>query len=47
MFGSVEAAITATDKQLSQVEGLGRTLARKIRWSAEEPAAHYLAAAHG
>ena len=40
-FGTVEAAVTATPERLSQVEGLGPTLARKIRWSVGEPMACY------
>ncbi len=40
-FGTVEAAVTATTERLSQIEGLGPTLARKIRWSVDEPMACY------
>ena len=40
-FGTVEAAVTAPAEQLSQVEGLGPALARKIRWSVSEPIARY------
>jgi len=40
-FGTVEAAVTATAERLSQVEGLGPALARKIRWSVGEPMACY------
>jgi len=40
-FGTVEGAVTATIEQVSQIEGLGPTLARKIRWSVEEPTACY------
>jgi len=40
-FGSVERAIGAAPEALAQVEGLGRTLARKIRWSVSEPSAPY------
>jgi DNA excision repair protein ERCC-4 len=40
-FGTVEAAIAATPDSLAQVEGLGPTLALKIRWSVGEPVASY------
>ena len=40
-FGSVEAAIAAAPEALAQVEGLGPTLARKIRWAVSEPIASY------
>jgi DNA excision repair protein ERCC-4 len=40
-FGTVEAAIAATPDSLAKVEGLGPTLARKIRWSVSEPVASY------
>jgi ERCC4-type nuclease len=42
-FGTVERTISAPAGQLSQVEGLGPTLARKIRWSVDEPTVHYAA----
>jgi len=41
-FGTVEATVTATPEQLLQIKGLGPTLARKIRWSLNEPTALYL-----
>ena len=40
-FGTVEATITATPEHLAKVQGLGPTLARKIRWSVNEPLGSY------
>lgn len=40
-FGTVEAAIAAEPEALAQVEGLGPTLARKIRWAVSEPIPSY------
>lgn len=40
-FGTVEAAMTASPETLAEVQGLGPTLARKIRWSVSEPIGRY------
>ena len=40
-FGTVEATITESPENLAEVEGLGPTLARKIRWSVSEPLGRY------
>ena len=40
-FGTVEGAITAAPEALTQIKGLGPTLAGKIRWSVSEPMQTY------
>ncbi len=40
-FGTVQGAITATPENLAEIEGLGPTLVRKIRWAVNEQAASY------
>jgi DNA excision repair protein ERCC-4 len=35
-FGSVEAVVTATGRQLQSVEGIGRQTAEKIRWAVSD-----------
>jgi ERCC4-type nuclease len=40
-FGSVEAAITADAAALAEVDGIGPAVARKVRWSVEEPNGTY------
>jgi ERCC4-type nuclease len=35
-FGSVEAVITATSKELQSVEGIGKNIAEKIKWAVRE-----------
>jgi DNA excision repair protein ERCC-4 len=40
-FGTVEAATAAAPEALAQIEGLGPTLARKIRWAVSEPMRSY------
>ena len=37
-FGSVEAVISASSSQLQSVDGIGKTIADKIRWSVSERA---------
>ena len=37
-FGSVEAAISASSSQLQSVDGIGKNIADKIRWSVSERA---------
>jgi DNA excision repair protein ERCC-4 len=41
-FATVEAAIAAAPEALAQVEGLGSTLAHKIRWAVSEPRGRYV-----
>ena len=36
-FGSVEAIVNAQSKDLRSVEGIGKQIADKLRWSVEEP----------
>ncbi len=40
-FGSVEAIINAQTKDLRSVEGIGKQIAEKLRWSVEEPPYQY------
>lgn len=44
-FGSIEAVVAAPAEELIRVPGIGRGTADLIRWSVEEPRAHYAAAA--
>ena len=37
-FGSVEAAISANSDELQTVEGIGKSIADKIRWVVSEQA---------
>lgn len=41
-FGSVEAAIGADVDALADVTGIGAAIARKVRWTVEEPRGTYL-----
>jgi ERCC4-type nuclease len=36
MFGSVEAAISASSSELQTVDGIGKSIADKIRWAVSE-----------
>jgi DNA excision repair protein ERCC-4 len=36
-FGSVEAAISASSSELQTVDGIGKSIADKIRWAVSEP----------
>jgi len=40
-FGSVEAIVNAQPKDLRSVEGIGKQIADKLRWSVEEPPYKY------
>lgn len=40
-FGSVEAVVSARPEELQSVEGIGRQVAEKLRWSVEEPPLRY------
>ncbi|MGE0373228.1 MAG: type I-U CRISPR-associated protein Csb2, partial [Gammaproteobacteria bacterium] len=40
-FGSIEAAIAADVQALAKVEGIGPAIARKLRWTVEEPRGVY------
>lgn len=40
-FGSVEEVLTANERALQQVAGIGASTARKIRWAVEEPKSGY------
>jgi ERCC4-type nuclease len=35
-FGSVEAVVTATSKELQSVEGVGENIADRIKWAVRE-----------
>ena len=35
-FGSVEAVVTATIKELQSVEGIGENIANRIKWAVSE-----------
>lgn len=35
-FGSVEAVVTATSKELQSVEGIGKNIANRIKWAVRE-----------
>lgn len=41
-FGSVSAVMAAQGEVLQEVEGIGTSTARKLRWAVEEPKATYL-----
>ena len=36
-FGSVEAAISASNSELQSVDGIGKSVAEKIKWAVSEP----------
>jgi ERCC4-type nuclease len=40
-FGSIEAIVNAQTKDLQSVEGIGKQIADKLRWSVEETACNY------
>jgi len=40
-FGTVEGVISASNKELESVEGIGKGIARKIRWAVNEPTRPY------
>jgi len=40
-FGSIEAIVSAPTKDLRSVEGIGKRIADKLRWSVEEPPYKY------
>ena len=40
-FGSVEEVLTASERELQQVAGIGASTAKKIRWAVEEPKEGY------
>ena len=40
-FGSVEKVLTATEAELSEVDGIGSKTATKMRWVLEEPRGRY------
>jgi ERCC4-type nuclease len=40
-FGSVEEVLTASERELQQVAGIGASTAKKIRWAVEEPISRY------
>ena len=40
-FGSVEEVLTASERELQQVAGIGASTAKKIRWAVEEPKGGY------
>jgi ERCC4-type nuclease len=40
-FGSIEAAITADANALTEVDGIGSAIARRLRWTVEESRACY------
>ncbi len=40
-FGSVEEVLTASERELQQVAGIGSSTAKKIRWAVEEPKGGY------
>ena len=40
-FGSVEEVLTASERELQQVAGIGNSTAKKIRWAVEEPRGGY------
>ncbi|TAL87673.1 MAG: nuclease [Rhodanobacter sp.] len=40
-FGSIEAAIVADADALAEVDGIGPLIARKLRWTVEEPRGFY------
>lgn len=40
-FGSVEAIVNAQPEDLRSVEGIGKQIADKLRWSVEEPPSKY------
>ena len=40
-FGSVEEVLTASERELQQVAGIGASTAKKIRWAVEEPMSGY------
>ena len=40
-FGSVEAAISASSRQLQSVDGIGKGIAEKIRWAVSERVSPY------
>ncbi len=40
-FGSVEEVLTASERELQQVAGIGSSTAKKIRWAVEEPRGGY------
>jgi ERCC4-type nuclease len=40
-FGSIEVIIYAPTKDLRSVEGIGKQIADKLRWSVEEPPYKY------
>ncbi len=35
-FGSVEAVVTATSDELQSVEGIGESIAERIKWAVRE-----------
>jgi DNA excision repair protein ERCC-4 len=41
-FGSVEAAISASSSELKSVDGIGESIADKIKWTVSEPLPPYL-----
>lgn len=40
-FGSVEAVVTASEKELCEVHGIGKSTAKRIRWAVEENPFNY------
>ncbi len=40
-FGSVKEVLTASERELQQVAGIGNSTAKKIRWAVEEPLSGY------
>jgi ERCC4-type nuclease len=40
-FGSVEAAISASSSELQTVDGIGKSIADKIKWAVSEPVTPY------
>ena len=40
-FGTVEGVISASNKELESVEGIGKGIAQKIRWAVSEPTRPY------
>ena len=47
MFGSVEAAISASSSELQTVDGIGKSIADKIKWTVSEPVTPYFSRPFG
>jgi ERCC4-type nuclease len=46
-FGSVEAAISASSSELQTVDGIGKSIADKIKWAVSEPVTPYFSKPFG